>query len=85
MFSPRLALLASLFLSAQVVLGHGVLTAVTGANGITGQGFGVIASTPRDGSTPNPFEVRLVTFNGFRRLEAVHVLTWHAAVLYVGR
>jgi len=38
------------------VNGHGVITAVSGANGVTSQGFGVIASTPRDGSSPNPFE-----------------------------
>ncbi|EJC99890.1 uncharacterized protein FOMMEDRAFT_93383 [Fomitiporia mediterranea MF3/22] len=35
---------------------HGVLTAVTGANGVSGQGFGVIASTPRDGTKRNPFQ-----------------------------
>ncbi|KAL5536238.1 hypothetical protein ACEPAF_59 [Sanghuangporus sanghuang] len=38
------------------VRAHGVLTAVTGTNGVTGQGFGVIASTPRDGSKRNPFQ-----------------------------
>ena len=36
---------------------HGVLTAVTGTNGVNGQGFGVIASTPRDGTRRNPFQV----------------------------
>ncbi|KAJ8453549.1 hypothetical protein ONZ45_g19673 [Pleurotus djamor] len=35
---------------------HGVITAVTGTNGVTGQGFGVDASTPRDGSRRNPFQ-----------------------------
>jgi hypothetical protein len=48
------------------VCGHGLLTAVTGANGITGVGFGVDASTPRNGGLPIPFEVcppiRFVTF-----------------------
>ncbi|KZV86997.1 hypothetical protein EXIGLDRAFT_752515 [Exidia glandulosa HHB12029] len=39
-----------------VALGHGVITNVQGANGNTGAAFGVIASTPRDGSRPNPFE-----------------------------
>ena len=39
------------------VRAHGVLTEISGTNGVTGQGFGVIASTPRDGSTRNPFEV----------------------------
>ncbi|MGF1973962.1 hypothetical protein, partial [Staphylococcus aureus] len=32
------------------------MTSITGANGITGVGFGVDAATPRDGSSPNPFE-----------------------------
>jgi len=35
---------------------HGTITGVTGANGVQAAGFGIIASTPRDGSTPNPFE-----------------------------
>ncbi|PAV22955.1 putative gEgh 16 [Pyrrhoderma noxium] len=35
---------------------HGVLTTVTGTNGVTGQGFGVIDSTPRDGTRRNPFQ-----------------------------
>ncbi|KAF9494224.1 hypothetical protein BDN71DRAFT_1393557 [Pleurotus eryngii] len=38
------------------VSAHGVITAVTGANGVTGAGFGVDASTPRDGSRRNPFQ-----------------------------
>jgi hypothetical protein len=38
--------------------GHGLITAVTGANGVTGVGFGVDASTPRNGGLPVPFEVR---------------------------
>ncbi|KAL5493027.1 hypothetical protein ACEPAI_4475 [Sanghuangporus weigelae] len=38
------------------VRAHGVLTAVTGTNGVTGQGFGVDASTPRDGTKRNPFQ-----------------------------
>ncbi|EIN07970.1 hypothetical protein PUNSTDRAFT_135487 [Punctularia strigosozonata HHB-11173 SS5] len=43
-------------LPLQSVHGHGLITAVTGANGVTGVGFGVDAATPRDGSTPKPFE-----------------------------
>ncbi|KAI8807875.1 hypothetical protein BJ742DRAFT_666507, partial [Cladochytrium replicatum] len=35
---------------------HGVVTAVTGANGVVGTGFGVDPSTPRDGSRRNPFQ-----------------------------
>ncbi|KAJ7207898.1 hypothetical protein GGX14DRAFT_365955 [Mycena pura] len=35
---------------------HGTITAVTGANGVNGAGFGIIASTPRNGALPIPFE-----------------------------
>ncbi|KAF8213242.1 hypothetical protein K438DRAFT_1564710 [Mycena galopus ATCC 62051] len=34
----------------------GTITGVTGANGVQASGFGILASTPRDGSTPVPFE-----------------------------
>jgi len=44
---------SSAFLSAQA---HGTITLVTGANGVNGAGFGIIASTPRDGSSKVPFE-----------------------------
>ncbi|KAL4268735.1 GEgh 16 protein [Pleurotus pulmonarius] len=45
-----------LLAAAIQVNAHGVLTAVTGANGITAQGFGVVATTPRTGSRRNPFQ-----------------------------
>ncbi|KDQ26292.1 hypothetical protein PLEOSDRAFT_1043472, partial [Pleurotus ostreatus PC15] len=45
-----------LLAAAMQVNAHGVLTAVTGANGITAQGFGVVATTPRTGSRRNPFQ-----------------------------
>jgi len=35
---------------------HGTITGVTGANGVQAAGFGIIASTPRNGASPNPFE-----------------------------
>jgi len=35
---------------------HGVITAVRGANGVTGGSFGMVESTPRDGSGANPFQ-----------------------------
>jgi len=38
------------------VQAHGTITGVTGANGVQASGFGILASTPRDGSTPVPFE-----------------------------
>ncbi|KAJ6529242.1 hypothetical protein B0H19DRAFT_1384955 [Mycena capillaripes] len=38
------------------VQAHGTITGVTGANGVQAAGFGILASTPRTGSTPKPFE-----------------------------
>ncbi|CAE6525781.1 unnamed protein product, partial [Rhizoctonia solani] len=38
------------------VSAHGALVAVTGANGVNGQGFGIVDSTPRDGTRRNPFQ-----------------------------
>jgi len=38
------------------VAAHGTITSVTGANGVQGAGFGIIADTPRDGALPVPFE-----------------------------
>ncbi|KAJ7304556.1 hypothetical protein DFH08DRAFT_721746, partial [Mycena albidolilacea] len=34
----------------------GTITGVTGANGVQAAGFGIIATTPRTGSSPKPFE-----------------------------
>jgi hypothetical protein len=45
-----LAILASVAVS---VSGHGVFTGVQGANGVTGQGFAVVQSTPRDKARPS--------------------------------
>ncbi|KAJ6498188.1 hypothetical protein DFH09DRAFT_1052141 [Mycena vulgaris] len=47
------AVSSSAFLNAHA---HGTITGVTGANGVQAAGFGIIASTPRDGSSPKPFE-----------------------------
>ncbi|KAJ7463001.1 hypothetical protein FB451DRAFT_1266548 [Mycena latifolia] len=47
------AVSASALLKVQA---HGTITGVTGANGVQAAGFGIIASTPRDGSTRKPFE-----------------------------
>ncbi|KAG8681591.1 hypothetical protein FRC08_015537 [Ceratobasidium sp. 394] len=38
------------------VSAHGALVAIAGSNGVTGQGFGVVESTPRDGTRRNPFQ-----------------------------
>ncbi|KDN50619.1 hypothetical protein RSAG8_01117, partial [Rhizoctonia solani AG-8 WAC10335] len=48
---------ALLFLAAvSSVSAHGALVAVAGANGVDGQGFGVVDSTPRDGTKRTPFQ-----------------------------
>jgi hypothetical protein len=49
-----LCILAMFSATAQA---HGVVTEVKGANGVTAAGFGVLASTPRDGTRRNPFQV----------------------------
>ena len=52
-----LSLITSIaFATMRLVAGHALITSVQGANGVTGVGFGVDPSTPRDGSQPNPFE-----------------------------
>lgn len=40
------------------VSAHGTLVRVAGSNGVDGQGFGVVESTPRDGTRRTPFQVR---------------------------
>ncbi|KAH7098990.1 hypothetical protein BKA62DRAFT_328508 [Auriculariales sp. MPI-PUGE-AT-0066] len=52
-FTRALASLAFLFAA---VRGHGAITAVKGANGVTGAAFGIDPSTPRDGSRAKPFQ-----------------------------
>lgn len=48
--------LVPLLAAALHVSAHGVITAVSGTNGVTGAGFGVVATTPRDGSRRNLFQ-----------------------------
>ncbi|KAG8776322.1 hypothetical protein FRC12_000981 [Ceratobasidium sp. 428] len=38
------------------VSAHGVITRVAGSNGVDGQAFGVVETTPRDGTRRNPFQ-----------------------------
>ncbi|KAJ7169712.1 hypothetical protein C8R46DRAFT_1217368 [Mycena filopes] len=47
------AVSSSAFLNVQA---HGTITGVTGANGVQAAGFGILASTPRNGASPKPFE-----------------------------
>ncbi|KAG9096031.1 hypothetical protein FS749_009239 [Ceratobasidium sp. UAMH 11750] len=42
--------------AAASVSAHGVLVAIDGDNGVKAQGFGVVESTPRDGTRRNPFQ-----------------------------
>lgn len=55
-FNASFSSLLALFALAGSASAHGVLTAVKGANGVTAQGFGVISTTPRTGTTRNPFQ-----------------------------
>ncbi|KAF8699916.1 hypothetical protein RHS03_06779, partial [Rhizoctonia solani] len=41
---------------ASLVAAHGTITAVNGANGITGAGMGIDPNTPRDGTKAKPFQ-----------------------------
>jgi hypothetical protein len=52
----------SIFLSVVAsVHAHGLITGVTGANGVTGQGFAVVDGTPRNTGRPvKSVEVSLV-------------------------
>ncbi|CAE6420279.1 unnamed protein product [Rhizoctonia solani] len=51
-FSSLLLVLAAI----SSVNAHGALVAVTGSNGVNGQGFGIVESTPRDGTRRQPFQ-----------------------------
>lgn len=42
--------------TASSVAAHGALVAIKGDNGVTAQGFGIVESTPRDGTNRNPFQ-----------------------------
>ncbi|CAE6478191.1 unnamed protein product [Rhizoctonia solani] len=57
MFSkPQVAsVLLALFVTASVNA-HGAIVAAAGGNGVTGQAFGIVDSTPRDGTKRNPFQ-----------------------------
>ncbi|KAF8689118.1 hypothetical protein RHS03_09259, partial [Rhizoctonia solani] len=53
---PKLSTALLILTAAASVSAHGALVAVTGSNGVNGQGFGVVDSTPRDGTRRNPFQ-----------------------------
>lgn len=56
LLTAQFSSLLALFALAGSASAHGVLTAIKGGNGVTAQGFGVISSTPRTGTTPVPFQ-----------------------------
>ncbi|KAM0754309.1 hypothetical protein T439DRAFT_311178 [Meredithblackwellia eburnea MCA 4105] len=58
MLASSVALLAV----ASLVSAHGALVAIQGANGIEGQGFGIVPTTPRDGTRRNPFQADTSVF-----------------------
>ncbi|KAL8276599.1 hypothetical protein RQP46_011022 [Phenoliferia psychrophenolica] len=45
-----------------LVSAHGALVAIAGANGIQGQGFAIVETTPRDGTRRNPFQADTSVF-----------------------
>ncbi|CAE6444134.1 unnamed protein product, partial [Rhizoctonia solani] len=49
------SILLALF-AATAVNAHGAIVAVKGENGVNGQAFGIVESTPRDGTRRNPFQ-----------------------------
>ena len=54
--SSTLSSLFALIAIAGSVNAHGVIVKVKGNNGRNGQGFGVIPSTPRNGTTQDPYQ-----------------------------
>ncbi|KAG8770747.1 hypothetical protein FRC15_003924 [Serendipita sp. 397] len=57
MFSSSSTILLTLLATlASTANAHGTITAITGANGVTSAGMGILASTPRDGSGRTPFQ-----------------------------
>ncbi|QRW18421.1 hypothetical protein RhiXN_03345 [Rhizoctonia solani] len=58
MFAKTSAISSVLLVLAAIssVNAHGAMVAVTGSNGVTGQGFGIVETTPRDGTRRQPFQ-----------------------------
>ncbi|CAE6406747.1 unnamed protein product [Rhizoctonia solani] len=58
MFAKTSAISSILLVLAAIssVNAHGALVNVAGSNGVDGQGFGIVESTPRDGTRRQPFQ-----------------------------
>ncbi|KAF8610341.1 hypothetical protein BDV93DRAFT_431274 [Ceratobasidium sp. AG-I] len=59
LFFGAVGLLAS---QVQLVRSHAVIVAVAGDNGVTGAGFGMVSSVPRDGTDEQPFQIDTSVF-----------------------
>ena len=57
-------IVATLLATSQLVVGHGVIVKAVGDAGGQGSAIGVDPSTPRDGTSPRPFEQDTTRFKG---------------------
>lgn len=61
-FKAFLGGLSLLSIQIRAVHGHAVIIAVAGDNGVTGAGFGMVSSVPRDGTDEQPFQIDTSVF-----------------------
>ncbi|CAE7198670.1 unnamed protein product, partial [Rhizoctonia solani] len=61
-FKQFLGGLSLLAIQIKVVRSHAVIVAVAGDNGVTGAGFGMVSSVPRDGTDEQPFQIDTSVF-----------------------
>jgi hypothetical protein len=62
--STRSLLALTLLAAARLVAGHGAIVSATGDAGGAGSALGIDPSTPRDGTTRNPFQQDTTRFKG---------------------
>ncbi|CAE6443991.1 unnamed protein product [Rhizoctonia solani] len=61
-FKNFLGGLSLLAIQIRAVRSHAVIIAVAGDNGVTGAGFGMVSSVPRDGTDEQPFQIDTSVF-----------------------
>ncbi|KAG8715901.1 hypothetical protein FRC11_013403 [Ceratobasidium sp. 423] len=61
-FKTFLGGLSLLAIQIRAVRSHAVVIAVAGDNGVTGAGFGMVSSVPRDGTDEQPFQIDTSVF-----------------------
>ncbi|CAE6518629.1 unnamed protein product [Rhizoctonia solani] len=61
-FKTLLSGLSLLAIQIRAVRSHAVIIAVAGDNGVTGAGFGMVSSVPRDGTDEQPFQIDTSVF-----------------------